>query len=347
MTIVTKVHELLSEVEFRSLLAYHRLSNDQRLTAMEEQPDDEFRFHLSYFTEALRFDQSGIYIEFLKWYLSVLKSRNIPAEQLHFHQSVIKQAIAETQNSTLKLKAENLFDEATIVYKEQLQLEESCFRSDNPLQQEGLMYLHFLLNGKRTEANSLIIQLYKQGVTLKELYLNIFQQSQYEVGRLWQLNKISVAQEHYCTAATQWIISGLYPYLFGAAKSDKNVVALTIGGELHEMGIRMVADFFELHGWNSFYLGSNLPIEDIKLALNLYHAHVLAVSITLSNHLHQLKELIDAIKSESTLNHVKIMIGGYPFIQTKGLWEKLGADGFARNAEEAVLTAEKLIEYTN
>jgi methanogenic corrinoid protein MtbC1 len=57
--------------------------------------------------------------------------------------------------------------------------------------------------------------------------------------------------------------------------------------------------------------------------------------------LHLLKQIIDSIKADSTLASIKILIGGYPFIQTTSLWEKIGADGFARNADEAVQTAEK------
>ena len=46
----------------------------------------------------------------------------------------------------------------------------------------------------------------------------MFQCSQYEIGRLWQMNKLTVAQEHYCSAATQLIMSLLYPRIFDTKK---------------------------------------------------------------------------------------------------------------------------------
>ena len=63
-----------------------------------------------------------------------------------------------------------------------------------------------------------------------------------EVGRLWQMNRLSVAQEHYVTAATQLIMSQLYPLVFRTARRDRRIVAACVGGELHELGVRMVAD---------------------------------------------------------------------------------------------------------
>ncbi|MDZ7776615.1 MAG: hypothetical protein U5L09_13885 [Bacteroidales bacterium] len=54
-------------------------------------------------------------------------------------------------------------------------------------------------------------------------------------------------------------MSQLYPYIFNSQRVGKSMVAATVGGELHEMGIRMVADFFEMEGWDTWYLGANAP----------------------------------------------------------------------------------------
>lgn len=75
----------------------------------------------------------------------------------------------------------------------------------------ALQYTQMLLQGDRHSAGKLIFDAVKSGVPIKEIYLYVFQPSQYEIGRLWQNNKISVAKEHFCTASTQFIISQLYP----------------------------------------------------------------------------------------------------------------------------------------
>ncbi|MCK9912962.1 B12-binding domain-containing protein, partial [Microbacteriaceae bacterium K1510] len=68
---------------------------------------------------------------------------------------------------------------------------------------EATAYTELLLEGRRAEASRLVMDLVDGGVPLQTIYLDIFQQSQYEIGRLWQTGRITVAQEHYCSAATQ------------------------------------------------------------------------------------------------------------------------------------------------
>ena len=63
-----------------------------------------------------------------------------------------------------------------------------------------------------------------------------------------------MAQEHYCTAATQLIMSQLYPYIFTTGKNGRVLVGTCVSGDLHEIGVRMVSDFFEMEGWDTFYL---------------------------------------------------------------------------------------------
>ena len=50
-------------------------------------------------------------------------------------------------------------------------------------------------------------------MSIRDVYLLVFQPCQREVGRLWEAGRITVAQEHYCTAATQVIMSQLAPRL--------------------------------------------------------------------------------------------------------------------------------------
>ena len=115
-----------------------------------------------------------------------------------------------------------------------------------------------------------------------------------------------------------------------------------MGNELHEIGMRMVADFFELDGWDTYYLGANTAPENILEALALNNADVLAVSVTMVAHLSLLENVIKAVRAVNSA--VKILTGGYPFNIDPNLWRKIGADGFARDAESAISVANRLLE---
>lgn len=202
-------------------------------------------------------------------------------------------------------------------------------------------YLDHLLNADRNGATNLVFKAIDDGLGIKEVYLDIFQASQHKIGELWQNNEISVAQEHFCSAATQMIMAQLYPRIFNSKKNGLRLVATCVGGELHEIGLRMVADFFEMEGWDTYYLGANTPVESILSTIEKYSADVLAISTSMTFHLEKTKELILKVKESDVGKRSLILVGGRPFNLSHDLWKKVNADAFASDAMEAISVMEK------
>lgn len=215
----------------------------------------------------------------------------------------------------------------------------SYLDGDWPLAGLARQYLDALLKCRREVASRLVLDAVASGASVRDLYLCVFQPSQYEIGRLWQSNKLSVAQEHYCTAATQLIMSQLYPYIFGTEKNGRRMVAACVGGDLHEIGVRMVADFFEMAGWDTFYLGASMPAKSIVGEVAVRKADLLGISATLTSHVRAVTEVIEAIRSSEECRGVKVLVGGYPFNIAPGLWQRVGADLYAKDADEAISLA--------
>lgn len=299
-------------------------------------------FHLNYLAESITMQLPDMYANYILWAASMLESRNIPESDLYNNIDYVQQSIEELLGKQYAKLTEPYIQAAKEKLSNRKAENNSYINEGNPLKNEVSSYLDYLLNGKRQMANALVNELIQNGVSIKNIYQDIFQVSQYEVGRLWQCNKITVAHEHYCTAATQQIMSGLYQYIFNMDRNGKTLVACSISGELHEMGIRMVADYFEMEGWDTYYLGTNLPEKQIENYLIEYNADVLALSVTLPLHISKAAALIDKIKTNPSTQHVKIMVGGYPFINNPELWQRVSADGFAQNAEQAILMANEL-----
>ena len=196
-------------------------------------------------------------------------------------------------------------------------------------------YLSALLNGDKRRASQAILSRVEAGMPVKEVYLDVFEPILHEVGRLWHHNKITVADEHFVTAATQSIMSQLYPYIFTGASKSRSMVATCVSGELHEIGMRMVADCFEMDGWDSFYLGASVPAKDVISAVRVRNASVLGISATLTRHLGQVIELVALSRAEFGQSLI-ILVGGYPFNLDRDLWRQVGADGMATDATSAV-----------
>ena len=157
------------------------------------------------------------------------------------------------------------------------------------------------------------------------------------------MNQISVAQEHYCTAATQLIMSQLYPYIFSGERRSRTLVAACVAGDLHEIGARMVSDLLEMEGWNTIYLGANVPSSSIIPIIRQQEVNVLALSATMTFHVPVVERLITDIRNSQEECSAKIMVGGHPFNIAPELWRRVGADAWAPDAAQAIAVADRLL----
>lgn len=197
-------------------------------------------------------------------------------------------------------------------------------------------YLQRLLDADRFGATRLIREAAASGVEVRRLYLDVFEPVQREIGRLWQIQRISVAREHFASATTQMAMSQLYERIFDpeVPRAGRCLVAACIGDELHEIGLRMVADLVEMAGWDSIFLGANTPPAAIAQTLRETGAEVLALSCSMVVHVEKIRLAIAELRQQGFVD-VTILVGGYPFNLAPELAELVGADGTARDAERA------------
>lgn len=300
-------------------------------------------YHISYLEQAVRVNSNALFSNYLDWARTMLKERGIPEQDLIDNVTYIKEAIQQKLSNDDAQKLIEFIDIGLKSLQSHPQRNKTFLNSGEPLVEEARTYLDLLLKGKRKMAAELIEELVRDGQPIKDIYEHIFQNTQYEVGVLWQSNKITVAHEHYCTAATQLIMSGLYSRIFSMDKNGKKLVACSVADELHEIGIRMVSDFFEMDGWDTHYLGASMPDDHLVKLLIENKPDVLAISVTLPLHINRAAQLIKKVREEKQTEGIKIMVGGYPFVIVPDLWKKIGADASAGSAKEAIEIANKLI----
>ncbi|MGB8212430.1 MAG: cobalamin-dependent protein [Anaerolineales bacterium] len=300
-------------------------------------------YHLTYLSEALAAGDTALFNEYLAWakvLFAGLKFReDVLAVTLETTRQVLEEKLpAESRQAALEYLDRGLQSLAGAPARL-----ESYIEADAPLARLARRYLEALLQGERASASQMILEAARQGTPIKDIYLHVFQRSQREIGRLWQTNQIGVAQEHFCTAATQLVMSQLYPYIFASERKGRRMVATCVGGELHEIGARMVADFFEMDGWDTYFLGANTPMESVLRTVAERQADVLAISATMTFHISKVSELIAGLRSAGLEGRTKVLAGGYPFNIAPELWKTVGADGYASDAQQALAVAERLI----
>ncbi|HEU0298377.1 MAG TPA: B12-binding domain-containing protein [Longimicrobium sp.] len=198
-------------------------------------------------------------------------------------------------------------------------------------------YLAAVLAGRRRDAFALVDAAVDEGLGIRELYVDVFQPVLREVGRLWQENRITVADEHLATAITQAAMARLYDRVFLAGRNGPGplLVAACAEQERHELGLRMICDVLEMDGWDTVYLGASVPVEDLVSMVVERRPAVVALSAAIAPHLPRVREAIGAIRRAVPDGGPVIAVGGRAFADDPGLGERLGADLTARDAVEA------------
>ncbi len=299
-------------------------------------------YHLSYLAESIGASQPSLFADYIAWAKVMLEGRGIPQSDLARNLEIINDSLRRELPVRMGAVAAE-YVESGLMQLPQLPSDlPACIGEGNPLAVLARHYLNALLRGERHLASQLILDAVEDGISVRDIYLYVFQRGQHEIGRLWQMNLLSIAQEHYCTAATQLIMSQLYPYVCAPAKNGHTLVATCVAGDLHEIGVRMVSDFFEMEGWNTFYMGANTPTSCVLETVAERRADVLAVSATITPHIRAVAGLIEAVRASDEGRGVKIIVGGYPFNIAPDLWESVGADACARDARESVSVASRL-----
>jgi methanogenic corrinoid protein MtbC1 len=304
---------------------------------------EDAQYNLSYLAEAIAASDHDLFVDYVAWAKPMLASRGILTRDFAVHLEIMRDMLRARLPEPAGKLAYDYVSRGLTQFPKVPNEVPSFMTGDDPLVALAEEYLATLLKADRHSAGRMVLDAVDSGVSVRDIYLQVFQRTQHEIGRLWQTNQISVAQEHYCSAATQFIMSRLYPYIFSTEKRAGTVVASCVAGELHEIGARMVADFLEMDGWDTYYVGANTPTPSLVQTVVERRPQILAISVTITFNVRAVAELISAVRAEEACREVRILVGGYPFNIADDLWRRVGADGYAENAEDAVSRATSLL----
>ena len=320
---------------------FHDLSSAPELADIKDKYLEDTVYTIRFLANAMLVDEKLVFVNYMKWFgdLAYYLNFNLKSMERHFAATIF--VFEQIFNDELFPKIKEVYDEGVKAFL-------NSYSSDKDVDFVYDDFISFLIDMQSDKAYKYIEDKINEGMSLKNIYLQIFQPTLYKVGMLWQQRVISVAKEHYITALIQHIIGRLYSFLFAGKEASKySVTAVCAGSELHEIGMRMVADFFEMDGWDSAFLGSNLPVQMIIDHLNENPTDLLAISATTASQILEVKSLIERIKTDDNLGKTKILVGGRAFNEAPGLWKKVGADSYASDAEQALIIGKLLVGENN
>ncbi|MGZ8218866.1 cobalamin B12-binding domain-containing protein [Methylomagnum sp.] len=297
--------------------------------------------HFAFLGEAVRCRLPGLFTEYAAWTHVLLLTSGGDSEQFRDCLNAMSGQLKLSATGDWVAVAQGHLADALDQLNRGHPASQSYLTEDNPHKALAEGFLHDCLNLKRSHAVAKIHGAVAKGVSIPGIYLDVITPVLYELGRLWHINKITVGHEHYCTAVAQMVMSQLFPAIFDGSAKQGRLVAACVAGEPHEIGVRMVSDLFEMNGWDTVFLGADVPTESVINTLIEHDAHILATSVTLGSHLGAVSDIIQAVRASPGCAGVKILVGGAPFNVDSTLWQRLGADGWAPDGQTALAVADQ------
>lgn len=205
-------------------------------------------------------------------------------------------------------------------------------------------YLTRVLAGDGVGALQHVRDLLASGMPVGDVLVEVLETSEVAVGAMWANGQASIAEEHFCSSVTERALAEVYATLFTGRRHGPRLLAAHANRSLQNIGLRMVSDVLEAHGWTTSYLGGYGDVDRLLDVIGTVKPDVLALSASMASQVPELIDVIDLLRGHADHAGLPVVVGGRPFLLDPGLAEAIGADGTAQDARAALDLCTLLVE---
>lgn len=166
-----------------------------------------------------------------------------------------------------------------------------------------------------------------------------------QVGDYFDKGKYFLPQLIASAEAMKNAIGVLEPLLLqeNDGEDKPTVIIATVEGDIHDIGKNLVALMLKNYGFQVIDLGKDVPKEEIVAAAKKHNAQIIALSALMTTTMQRMREVIELAGKEGV--SAKVMIGGA--VITPEYADEIGADGYSKDAADAVKLAKRLNNTTD
>ena len=198
-----------------------------------------------------------------------------------------------------------------------------------------------VLKGNRNGIVKITKEALESGEKPAELLNQVLLPAINQVGEFFDQGKYFLPQLIASAEAMKNSIEVLEPLLQtgGTGEEMPVVVIATVEGDIHDIGKNLVALMLKNHGFHVIDLGKDVPQAKILESAKEHHAEFIALSALMTTTMQRMREIVAAAKEEGIT--AKIIIGGA--VITQEYADEIGADGYSKDAADAVKPAKSLM----
>ena len=199
-----------------------------------------------------------------------------------------------------------------------------------------------VIEGGEEEVKKLVQQAITEGMALDKLLSEGLIAGMNVVGEQMRTHEMFIPEVLRSAKAMSAGMDLMTPLLIkGELSLGTKVVLGTVKGDLHDIGKNLVGMMFKGAGFQVVDLGVDVPAERFVQAVVEHKAEVLAMSALLTTTMPVMRNTIEALQDVDLQEKVKVIVGGAPLSLEYA--NKIGADGYARDAARAVDKVRELI----
>ncbi len=162
-------------------------------------------------------------------------------------------------------------------------------------------------------------------------------------GKLFEEEEYFIPELLMCSDAMYAGLEILKPHLKVDLQAKKyRVVIGVIEGDTHDIGKNLVKIMLETAGFELFDLGRDVAPQAFVAKAKEVGAHIIAISTLMTTTMEGMAEVIRLLKTENLRDRIAVMVGGGPISQAFA--DRIGADGYSRDAAAAARLAQRLIQ---
>lgn len=214
-------------------------------------------------------------------------------------------------------------------------------KEENPSANKSSVLYEMVLKGKKNTIAEETEKLLNTGADAGDLLNNSLLPAINDVGDFFDKGKYFLPQLIASAEAMKNAIAILQPKLLQESNKEDmpTIVFATVEGDIHDIGKNLVVLMLQNYGYHVIDLGKDVPKEVIVEKAIETNASMIGLSALMTTTMQVMKEVVLYAKEKKCT--AKIMIGGA--VITEDYREQIGADGYAKDASEAVKVVQRLL----
>jgi len=155
-------------------------------------------------------------------------------------------------------------------------------------------FLHLALKGELAGASRLILDAADAGLPIERIFGDILDPALQKLGAFWSEGVVQVAQEKELSEIARELITDL-TLRHAGHPSGPSLVAASVEGERHELGLRMVCGLLRIHRYRVHFLGADVATRFLVESVLLHHPIAVLLSASQEAQLPAMQEAIGQV----------------------------------------------------